>query len=94
MKSSRKRKRLSAVLILPLLSACSSADTVPIVPVSDPVDICEAWKQINKRKGDILSAETARTMVENNVGREALGCPYEPPPKPSKQRVAKARATS
>ncbi len=58
------------------------------MPVSDPVDICEAWKQINVRRADVLSAETRRAVVENNVGREAMGCDYEPPPK---VRVAEKR---
>ena len=55
--------------------------TARTVPVSDPVDICEAWRQINIKRGDVLSSETARAVVENNVGREAMGCDYEPPPR-------------
>ncbi len=69
-------------------------DTASTAPaVADPIDLCEAWFQINKRSGDILTKETATDMVKLNVGREKQGCPYEEPPKP-KQRVANAKATS
>lgn len=79
------------MLILIPLAGCSTPSIAPAV--ADPIDICEAWKQINVRKADVLSAETAKVVVENNVGREALGCPYEEPPKRAPQRVA-TRATS
>jgi hypothetical protein len=58
--------------------ACSTANTAPIV---EPVEICDAWVQINKRKSDKLTEETATAIAKNNAGREALGCPYEPPPR-------------
>lgn len=64
--------------ILIPLAGCSTQNTVPVA--ADPIDICDTWKQINVRRTDVLSAETARSVVENNVGREALGCPYEEPP--------------
>lgn len=86
--SSRRPRWRSAGLIPLALAGCSIADTARIVPVSDPVEICEAWRQINIRRSDVLSTDTAKSVVENNVGREALGCPYEEPPKASKQRVA------
>ena len=93
MKWSRLRNGLNVVLILSALAGCSTADIARTVAVSDPVEICETWKQINRTKADILSAETAKAVVENNVGREALGCPYEEPPKRVPQRVAKARTS-
>ncbi len=61
-------------------SGCGGVHT-NVAPAADPIDICEAWKQINVRRTDVLSAETAKSVVENNVGREAMGCDYEPPPK-------------
>ena len=73
--------------ILILLAGCSTPSIAPAV--ADPIDICEAWRQINVRKGDVLSTDTARAVVENNVGREAMGCDYEPPPK---VRVAGAKS--
>ena len=65
--------------------ACSPQSIAPTVPVADPVDLCEIWRQANIRKGDKLTKETAAELVALNVGRESMGCPYEPPPKAKKE---------
>lgn len=65
-----------------LLCACSKdtasiADLVPALPKK----FCEAVPQVNTHRGDVLTDETAQSIEKANKGREAVGCPYEPPPK-------------
>ena len=66
---------LSAALILPSLQGCSNNGTAPIALGR----VCEAWEQINVRRNDKLTEATAGAIERNNVGRESIGCPYEPP---------------
>jgi hypothetical protein len=80
-RSGRKRrstrlKLLNAGSILALLSSGCAVDTAQTV---EPSKICKPWKQINIRTADKLTPETAGEIEQNNVGREAFGCPYEPP---------------
>ncbi len=62
---------------LGLLTACAS-DTVATVSVAK---VCPAWPQISTAKDDKLTERTAAQIEKSNIGRESLGCPYEPPPK-------------
>lgn len=78
MLSCRRLKWLSAALILPSLAACSTEGTVRTV---EPLRICEAWPQITVRKADKLTDATSAKIEASNIGREALGCPYEKPVK-------------
>lgn len=71
--------------MLTTLTACSTASTAPVADLADVPDLCEIWRQANIRKGDKLTKETAAELVALNVGRESMGCPYEPPPKAKKE---------
>ena len=92
---------LSAVSILLPLAGCSSVDIVRTV---EAARVCEAWPQINVRKADTLTPATAGTIERANVGREAIGCVYEPqikatekaakPSKPSKPDVGLSKSTA
>ena len=55
-----------------LLTGCGH-DTAPIA--SDR--ICPAWPQVNVRRNDTLTEDTAREIEKANTGRESFGCPYE-----------------
>ncbi len=66
-----------ALMSLGLLTACGPN----IAQTVDTTRICPAWKQINVRDKDRLTPETASEIEGSNIGRESLGCPYEPPPK-------------
>jgi hypothetical protein len=75
----KRLKRLGGLSILLALTACSTPNIAPTALAVE--EMCEAWGQINKRKADQITAETATEIAENNLAREAFGCPYEPPPK-------------
>ncbi len=78
MKSSKRLFLLSAALMsLALLTGCAS-DIVPTVSVGK---LCPAWPQIDVSKSDKLSEPTAAKIEKSNIGREELGCKYEPPAK-------------
>lgn len=40
--------------------------------------VCAAWPQIGISKDDKLTDGTASQIEKANVGREALGCAYDP----------------
>lgn len=63
-------------MLLGLLAGCSR-DTAPIASER----ICPAWPQVNVRKKDVFTEDTAREIEKVNVGRESFGCPYEKPVK-------------
>lgn len=65
------------LISLVLLSACSN-DIVPTVSVGK---LCPAWPQIDVSKSDKLTEGTAAKIEKSNIGREELGCKYEPPAK-------------
>lgn len=71
-----------AFLSTALLCACSK-DTASIVDLTPalPEKFCKAVPQINTRRADVLTDETAQSIEQANKGREAVGCKYEPPPK-------------
>lgn len=78
MHSSRKPFLLTSALIsLALLTACAS-DTAVTVSVAK---ICPAVPQIDVTKDDKLTERTAAKIEKVNIGREELGCKYEPPAK-------------
>lgn len=58
-----------------LLSACGGATVLT-------AKVCDAWPQIGISKDDKLTDGTANQIERSNVGREALGCEYQPPAKP------------
>ncbi len=78
MSPSKSLSLISAALFsLGLLTACGPN----IAQTVDTTRICPAWKQINVRDKDRLTPETASEIEGSNIGRESMGCPYEPPPK-------------
>lgn len=72
----------AACLSLTLLAGCERG-IAPIVDLTPalPEKFCKAVPQISTRKADVITDETAQSIEKANKGREAVGCPYEPPPK-------------
>ena len=75
-------KLSAACLSLTLLAGCEK-NIAPIVDLTPalPEKFCKAVPQINTRKADVLTDETAQSIEQANKGREAVGCKYEAPPK-------------
>ena len=74
----RRLKRPAALLLLSMTSACSSITaTEPPQITGTAEQICRTWETIRPSRKDVLTDETAKMIVGNNVAREQ----WCPPPK-------------
>lgn len=74
--------RLAAAIIACLaLAGCGSTQSVMVKATALCDGTAAPWRQINIRRADVISDETAREIEAANLAREGVGCKYERPQK-------------